>query len=414
MLIEFTVKNYGSFKNETSLSLETGAHLRKFKDTNIYTKVGVSAIKNAIIFGPNGSGKSQLLDALNVFASMVRTGGTKEITDNLPYNPFLFDPESKKAPTTFSVDFIRNDQRYYYEVQYNRDEIIFEKLSLISGSGKEKEYFVREKTGLKSEKLDELLPKLRPNALFLFLAQRENDPVAVEVYRWFMMDLINAFGNGLLAIKLDDFLEDLNIKNQLLRFLYSVDINIVDYRVQKIGIEDKNGTIRNELHVLTSHYVYDKDSKRLGQDFLDLTLESEGTQRIFWLGLMVLYAQTMGQDKTIIMDEFDNSYHEELAKAIVEVINSKPNKNQFIFTTHNVSLMDINLRSDQIYLISKDRYGISSLRSIFDFNDSKNIGRGDIKYAKRYIEGCFGAVPIIDSNDMIEVLKIEDDHEGDD
>lgn len=64
MLIEFTVKNYGSFKNETSLSLETGAHLRKFKDTNVYTKVGVSAIKNAIIFGPNGSGKSQLLDAL--------------------------------------------------------------------------------------------------------------------------------------------------------------------------------------------------------------------------------------------------------------------------------------------------------------------------------------------------------------
>lgn len=99
---------------------------------------------------------------------MVRTGGTKEITDNLPYNPFLFDPESKKAPTTFSVDFIRNDQRYYYEVQYNRDEIIFEKLSLISGSGKEKEYFVREKTGLKSEKLDELLPKLRPNACFYF------------------------------------------------------------------------------------------------------------------------------------------------------------------------------------------------------------------------------------------------------
>ena len=129
---------------------------------------------------------------------------------------------------------------------------------------------------------------------------------------------------------------------------------------------------------------------------------------------MVLYAQTMGQDKTIIMDEFDNSYHEELAKAIVEVINSKPNKNQFIFTTHNVSLMDTNLRSDQIYLISKDRYGISSLRSIFDFNDSKNIGCGDIKYAKRYIEGRFGAVPIIDSNDMIEVLKIEDDHEGDD
>lgn len=52
--------------------------------------------------------------------------------------------------------------------------------------------------------------------MLLFLAQRENDPVAVEVYRWFMMDLINAFGNGLLAIKLDDFLEDLNIKHSKL------------------------------------------------------------------------------------------------------------------------------------------------------------------------------------------------------
>jgi hypothetical protein len=77
----------------------------------------------------------------------------------------------------------------------------------------------------------------------------------------------------------------------------------------------------------------------------------------------------------------------------------------FILTTHELQLLNSKLRTDQIYLVEKDFQGKSSLKSIFDFNDSRNSSRQDVQFMKKYIEGRFGALPQIDVDEMLKSLN---------
>ncbi|MCT7871313.1 MAG: ATP-binding protein, partial [Lactobacillus crispatus] len=99
--------------------------------------------------------------------------------------------------------------------------------------------------------------------------------------------------------------------------------------------------------------------------------------------------------------------------ALVRIFNSTENLNQFIITTHDIQLLDSDLRIDQIYLLDKDFHGISDLKSIFDFEDARNKGRHDISFAKRYLQGRFGAVPVIDVDGLLDVLQMIHEKYGD-
>ncbi|WP_054726337.1 hypothetical protein [Paucilactobacillus hokkaidonensis] len=71
MLIDFSISNYASIKDEMVLSTETGERLSRLKETNTITENQFSLLKSLIIVGPNGSGKSGLLDGLHLMKSMV-------------------------------------------------------------------------------------------------------------------------------------------------------------------------------------------------------------------------------------------------------------------------------------------------------------------------------------------------------
>ena len=112
MLIEFTVKNYASFKDETTLSAETGSRLRKLKETNTFSYKNPALLKSLLLFGPNGSGKSQLINALSTMERLV-TNPTRSVTDKLPYHPFLFNEESKKDDTFLKIKIELNNKNLY-------------------------------------------------------------------------------------------------------------------------------------------------------------------------------------------------------------------------------------------------------------------------------------------------------------
>ncbi|MBP2058095.1 AAA15 family ATPase/GTPase [Lactobacillus colini] len=119
MLVEFTVENYASFKDRTTLSAETGARLRKLKDTNTFFEKKPALLKSLLLFGPNGSGKSQLINALMTMASHV-VNPTHAVTDKLRYNPFLFSDETKSADTFFEIKIETKNKIYTYSLSYNR------------------------------------------------------------------------------------------------------------------------------------------------------------------------------------------------------------------------------------------------------------------------------------------------------
>ena len=112
-------------------------------------------------------------------------------------------------------------------------------------------------------------------------------------------------------------------------------------------------------------------------------------------------------NKTLLIDEFDRSYHLELAKALLKLINSEKQTNQFILTTHELSLMDTNLRQDQIWFAEKNRFGETELFSVFDFDDP-GLKRSDFNYKKRYLEGLYGATQMVNTDLLLEVLDSDE------
>lgn len=70
MLIEFSVKNFLSFKEKVTLSMEKG--IGDENPDNIFSSNNIELLKTAAICGANASGKTNLLKAITCAILMVR------------------------------------------------------------------------------------------------------------------------------------------------------------------------------------------------------------------------------------------------------------------------------------------------------------------------------------------------------
>ena len=418
MLIDFELKNFLSFKDSTILSMETGSRLTKYSKESTFSKSNVSLLKNINIFGGNGAGKSNLMTALNVLSKMIRKP-TKNIEEPLPYMPFRLDEDSINEPTKFTIRFIEQEKIYVYHIEYNFTDIILEELYIGKTIDKEKLYFRRTKENKREilpQKLKKIRESVRKNKLLLFDGHDQNDSECVNVYKWFHNNLIFESLNRKEQFKI--LLNDLNKKNLFLNLLNLSDFNIID-----IEIIEKNKTLSDEAisimsmmaeedgiqfsnqfttwEIYSIYKQYNSKGEVVGKSKIPYEMESSGTKRFMAILLMML--QNHNNDKVIVMDEFDNSLHFSLTKALLQIINSPNNFNQFIFTTHNLNILDLDLRVDQIYLTEKDFLGITELYSLFDFNGINGVSRSDIKFIKRYLNGLFGALPNIDFEKIQEL-----------
>lgn len=409
------MNNFRSYKNEGTLSLEAGSRLRKYNDTNIIDDSNeYKLLKNVNIFGANGSGKSSILNGIRIMKNMV-IQTTDDVNEKLPYFPFKLDEKSVKRLTDFEIIFTTNNKIYNYSFSYNEREIVKERL-LVKETSKFKTIFKRNEGVIKfNSKRNSSVKNVRPNKLILYSLQDINDIYAVDVFKWFTNDLQIFNRNALPDFDVFDhpLYESEDVKKELHNFLRAADINIdgLIYRDVKTEIpealfnflkstapeeirEKISTNIANERQVFTIHKKYDEDGNNVDIQELPLTEESTGTIRVVTIALAIIASQLSGNNKTILFDEFEEGLHTEISQALINIFNSVQNKNQFILTTHDVNILDTNIRVDQIYLAEKNHEGESELYSLFDF-DSKDIARTDYKFSKRYIKGQFGAVPVI-------------------
>lgn len=418
MLIDFTIKNFRSFKDKTVLSAETGERLSKYKETNTFENERIPVLKSLLIFGPNGAGKSQLFHALLLMQNMVLNGGTKTVTQRLPYYPFKFNLDSDELPTSFTIRFEKESVIYTYSFSYNAGAIKSEKL-FIKKNRKEQTYF-EFKNGnpiTLPKTLRSFSKTLRKNALFIYVAQQQNDPAATTVFKWFAQDLL--FVNPANGVP-ERFLQLMKVpelKHEMVSFLSFADFNITNIVVRKEAIhyppemekafQQYGGPEppKEVWQLYTVHQVYDEAGHVVGQDELALQEESVGTQKLFVIALAMIFSQINSNHKTLLIDEFDDSLHYELSSALVKIFNSRTNNNQYLISTHNFGLLDTGVRVDQIYFVEKDFMGQSDLKSAFDFTDARGNARRDARFAKKYIEGQYGAVPVIDTENLIDVMK---------
>lgn len=418
MIVDFTVENFRSFKNQEILSAEAGERLRKYNASNTLMISKTRLLKNLLLFGPNGSGKSNMLIALKLMKQMILNDPVN-VTQKLPYHPFAFSNDQGK-PTLFQIDFFYEDTEYQYRFSYNAEKILSESLKIRPPRhSKFKVYFERSKSkDFVPQSLRQILKQTKQNSLLLYNAQKNNDQPAINVMKWFSENLI-FFDDFQVNENMLEMVNQPDIKNAIIEFLQFADFNIEDVTVEKIAVPPMPQEFKKILNqiggnvqlpttqsrLFTIHKVYDANGKVVGKRQWDLNSESLGTQKIFLIALALLYARKYGDNKTLIFDEFDDSLHVELSKNLIRIFNSTENMNQIISTTHELQLLDQNLRVDQIYLFEKNFEGISTLDSIFDFDDSRNKGRTDIGYMKRYIKGKYGAYPQIELEEMQEALK---------
>ena len=101
------------------------------------------------------------------------------------------------------------------------------------------------------------------------------------------------------------------------------------------------------------------------------------------------------QEQVYVLDELDCNLHSLLSIAFLRVFLNGITKNgarsQFIFTTHDTTLLDSDLlRRDEILFVEKDKTGCSHITSLADYkvSDGLRIGNG-------YLYGRFGAIPYL-------------------
>lgn len=401
MFKDITIENFRSFKNETTFSMETGARVRQYPDSVLIAKNN-KYLKSSVLFGGNANGKTNVLLAIMALRNLIITP-TAAVTDLLPVDTFAYN----SANTKFNINFIKQGKDFSYAVEYNAEAVINERLIVDEAT-----LFARDNQNIQvlPAELQMLKGTVRPNQLLLFVLQANNNALAQLAYEWFATDVVFVNTDSIANAKFQK-LNDLNFKERFLTFLRAADFNISDVEVLERTEQVPNFSVQvadNEpakfaqaIETIKHFDVYSTHNTESGQFKVHFYNESTGTKVFMLLAMYVL--ENSGSDKLLLIDEFDRSFHVELAQALMDVFNHKNQRNQYILTTHELGLMDYNLRQDQIWFAEKNRSGETEIFSIFDFTDA-DMKRGDASYKRRYLEGRYGAKQVINMSALFEGL----------
>ena len=408
MLIEFSVKNFLSFKDKATLSMEKGNGDENI-DNIIFNNI-TDLVKNAAIYGANASGKSNILKAFTCAILMIRNSNLMSVGEKWSYiKPFLFDETSKNKPSEFEFVFITNNVKYKYFFSADQNRIYEESLDVYN-SQKPTNIFTRKDTNIyefsnDKNKLASLAANNTENKLFLSTATTWNYEKTKDAFLWFTkaIDTYDSF-NKIMDKDLIDYSENEELKKFSLKLLKEADILIKNISV---NYEEKEmeGTIADmpiipivkKVDIELEHEVVDKDNNTHTYK-LNFKDESSGTKVLF--AFAPFLKKAFEETKVIIVDELEKSMHPKIVEFIVKLFNNKDiNKvnSQLIFTTHATNLLNLEiLRRDQIWFVEKNpKNGNSELYPLDSFSVRK-----DENIQKGYINGRYGAVPFIKDIDL--------------
>ncbi|MBD0311844.1 MAG: AAA family ATPase, partial [Microcoleus sp. T3-bin5] len=113
MLIEFSVSNFRSIKEEQTLSMIADSSTRKNDNTFVPIEGNkLRLLDSAAIYGANASGKSNILKALNRLIFYIHDLNI-DVDDNIPYyEPFELEKSCLTQPSIFKLSFIIEGTMY--------------------------------------------------------------------------------------------------------------------------------------------------------------------------------------------------------------------------------------------------------------------------------------------------------------
>lgn len=409
MLVQFSARNFKSFKDVFTLDLFTN---KESTVSSIYKEKGINLYPSCVFYGANGSGKSNILQAFSMMRRLVlNQDKIIQSTDLMPMKQFRLSKESEDDTSAFDIIFTFEDKKYKYGFEYgfeNERSIVYSEYLYVYESAQPTivfEYDLDENNGkikiTKYKELDKI--KHLENSLFLWEADRASNEVATKVLQWFKnSNYIEYSSRQPLSPAYWKNLTKPNIRKIFQIFMKDADFGIKDIFQDAQPVNDIYNKLPNipkdsiveEISVKTLHPKFGEDKKIITDEEFNLFVdESLGTQKYFYVIGPVIDSLMKG--KTLFLDELDASLHPILTRRIVELFNSKesnPSGAQLIFTSQDTNLLDQSLfDKEQIWFVEKDMYGCSHLTSLSEFKDI----RKQEKIEQKYIMGRYGAIPFL-------------------
>ncbi|CDR31408.1 Predicted ATPase [Acholeplasma oculi] len=416
MIVMFRAKNFLSFKDDVVLDLRK-SNFREHPDHTF--KIGdFELLKTIAIYGANASGKSNLVCALSAFIDTIesqfydenpdKTNEDSSQTTIAAFKPFLLTKD-KNPNIEFEIVFYNSNHLFQYGFivdKENKTKFIKEWLQV-----DREEVFTREETikyGKKYEKIYSMFNKVREDRLLIstidYFAVDDKQRELMSYIKEFFRDKVNVHFEiyfessikGLSLMSLSHYkhlINDNSLLKKVTEYVKQIDIGISNLTVHEIEINNKKTKEKEKTKIIKSvHSIIDENNSVIYELPFDLEDESNGTKRfISFINNIIMMMEKGG---VYIIDELSSSFHPLLTKFIVDLFQSKVNKNnaQLIFTTHETTIMNRHqFRRDEIVVVDKNNKGESSIYSLADINV-----RSDASYDVDYFKGKYGGIPIID------------------
>lgn len=438
MLLNFTVENWMSYRDEATLSL-TSSLERQHMGT--LSKVpgfrSKKALPVAAIYGGNASGKSGIFRALSCLKHMVISN--PGVNDLVPVLPFVLEADFDSKPTTFDITFMAKDTVYRLVVEATVDGIGYESLETVTEKGSTEVYErVDGKCTLNHDFFVDpdhagyAAKSTRANQLFLGSAVAHNIDELRKAYDWFdaTLELVGVESQAMMfatcATGKEGFLEYASA------VLSRLDTGIVELTTERVSPDrlPANAAIRKDISELgpddlltfvgertAGDYGFEMGTVRMengqsvvelfntlhmgpdGQKYpLPISMESSGTQRL--MGLLPMLFDLVNPaggagEKVYVVDELDRCLHTMLTKRLIEVFTAScgpDTRKQLLFTTHDLLLMDQSLmRRDEMFISQRGVDGSSELVGLSEYKDI----RYDKDLIRSYLDGRFGGIPML-------------------
>ncbi len=422
MLIQFSVKNFRSFRDQQTLSLVRGTGDEHAETHSFEPQVAglVPLLRSAAVYGPNASGKSNLLRALLTMKQVVvNSAVASQRGEKLRVTPFLFDESISQEPTEFEAVFLVDDVRYQYGFTATRERVHEEWLMAYPKSRMQR-WFNRAYDADSQDYIWEMGDKLtgqkqlwqestRSNALFLSTAVQLNSAQLQPVFDWFRDTLRVVSLDGWDPIFTASLCEKEALKGRVLAFLRAADLGVTDIRVRKQEFDPRQlpGDMPAALRQSIIDELSGKEINALktvhttaqgGQVELDFEQESDGTRK--FLSLAGPWLDTLDHGDVLVVDELHDNLHPHMVRFLVDLFHdscTNPKNAQLIFSTHETSILSQDVfRRDQIWFCEKDETQASRLFPLTDFSPRKGLENLE----RSYLSGRYGALPYFRQIDL--------------
>ena len=420
-LLSFRAENVRSFRDEFEFTLVATAMAEAYCVQEIPWREGGSPVRvlpTAGVFGANASGKSNVLEAMDDMRHYVlhsfRSG---EPGGPIPRWPFRLDDQSAQLPSRYEVDFVLDGvwHTYGFVLDSNR---VREEWSYRRPKGRSALIFRRDGDEVEFGAVDKARGRaardlLRPNALFLSTAAAAGHPQLSILRGWFAdnMRYAQAASRPWRQLQTTEMLDDDRQRGAVLNMLWAADFGIADarkhlpdpavrervQRAVRLLAEAESAppdAVNIELEELATVNLVHRGST--GDVEFEASEESLGT--LVWFGLVGPVLQALATGSLLLADELDASLHPDLVRRLVRLF-QEPETNpllaQLVFNSHDPALMGdgIGVRSlgrDQIWFTEKLDDGSTRLYPLSEHGPRKSEA-----VAKRYLEGRYGARPIL-------------------